>query len=81
VFVEVENNHITGSSRSWRVNVGTSLPHTVFDEVERIVTERNDVRANVVRRLLLRGLEAYKRDGQLDETQQPEEVQRNRTNT
>jgi hypothetical protein len=51
------------------VNVGTSLPHAIFDEVERIVIERNEVRANVVRRLLLRGLEAYKRDGQLDEMQ------------
>jgi hypothetical protein len=69
VFIEVENNNSSGSGRSWRVNVGTSLPHAVFDEVERIVIERNEVRANVVRRLLLRGLEAYKRDGQLDEMQ------------
>jgi hypothetical protein len=69
VFIELENDNSSGSARSWRVNVGTSLPHGVFDEVERIVTERNEVRANVVRRLLLRGLEAYKRDGQLDEMQ------------
>jgi hypothetical protein len=67
VFLAVEGNNKSGSSRTWRVNVGTSLPHTVFDEVEAIVVERNEVRADVVRRLLLRGLEAYKRDGLLDE--------------
>ena len=67
MFVAVEGNNKSGSSRTWRVNVGTSLPHTVFDEVEAIVVDRNEVRADVVRRLLLRGLEAYKRDGLLDE--------------
>ena len=38
-----------------------------FDEVENIVIDRNEVRADVVRRLLLRGLAAYRRDGLLDE--------------
>jgi len=67
VFVAVEGNNKSGNSRTWRVNVGTSLPHMVFDEVETIVVEQNEVRADVVRRLLLRGLEAYRRDGLLDE--------------
>ncbi len=67
MFVAVEGNNKSGNSRTWRVNVGTSLPHMVFDEVETIVVEQNEVRADVVRRLLLRGLEAYRRDGLLDE--------------
>jgi len=67
VFVAVDSNNKAGNGRTWRVNVGTSLPHMVFDEVETIVIDRNEVRADVVRRLLLRGLEAYRRDGLLDE--------------
>ena len=67
MFVAVEGNNKSGNSRTWRVNVGTSLPHMVFDEVETIVVDQNEVRADVVRRLLLRGLEAYRRDGLLDE--------------
>jgi hypothetical protein len=57
--------HIT--QRTWSVNVGTSLPYAIFDKLEGIVKEQHTSRAVVIRRLLLRGIAAYERDGLLDE--------------
>lgn len=58
--------------RNWSVNVGTSLPYGIFDKLERIVEEQHTSRAVVIRRLLLRGIAAYERDGQLDEAEEVE---------
>jgi hypothetical protein len=49
------------------VNVGTSLPYAIFDKLEGIVKEQHTSRAVVIRRLLLRGIAAYERDGMLDD--------------
>jgi hypothetical protein len=59
------NERIT--QRTWSVNVGTSLPYAIFDKLELIVKEQHTSRAVVIRRLLLRGIAAYERDGLLDE--------------
>ena len=53
--------------RAFNVNIGSSVPNTVFDEIECIASQSHRGRADVIRRLLLRGMAAYQRDGQLDE--------------
>lgn len=55
------------TQRTWNVNVGTSLPYAIFDKLELIVKEQHTSRAVVIRRLLLRGIAAYERDGLFDE--------------
>ena len=52
----------------FRVYVGTSFPHRVFCEIERLAEEKELAAAQVVRELFLRGLAAYQRDGQLSES-------------
>lgn len=52
----------------FRVYVGTSFPHRVFSEIERLAEERELAAAQVVRELFLRGLAAYHRDGKLSES-------------
>jgi hypothetical protein len=52
----------------FRVYVGTSFPHLVFCEIEKLAIERELAAAQVVRELFLRGLAAYHRDGLLSET-------------
>jgi hypothetical protein len=64
------NEHIT--HRTWNVNVGTSLPYGVFDQLELIVKEQHTSRAVVIRRLLLRGIAAFERDGLLDDPEAAE---------
>jgi hypothetical protein len=54
------------------VNVGTSLPYAIFDKLELIVKEEHTSRAVVIRRLLLRGIAAYERDGLLDDADEAE---------
>ena len=55
------------SQKSWNVNVGTSLPYAIFEEIELIVKEQHTSRAVVIRRLMLRGIAAFERDGLLDD--------------
>jgi len=52
----------------FRVYVGTSFPHRIFCEIEKLAHERELAAAQVVRELFLRGLAAYYRDGKLSES-------------
>ena len=51
----------------FRVYVGTSFPNTIFCEIEVLAKEHELAAAQVVRKLFLRGLAAYHRDGNLNE--------------
>jgi hypothetical protein len=51
----------------FRVYVGTSFPNTIFCEIEGLAKENGLAAAQVVRKLFLRGLAAYHRDGNLNE--------------
>lgn len=51
----------------FRVYVGTSFPHPIFCEIEKLAKERELAAAQVVRELFLRGLAAFQRDGKLSE--------------
>jgi hypothetical protein len=48
-----------------RVYVGTSLPNSIFEEIERLAKESNLGKAQIARALLIRGLAAHYRDRQL----------------
>lgn len=54
------------------IHTGTSVPLGAFEEIEMLAGERNMKIAKVLRKLLLRGLAAYHRDGLLEE---PAELQ------
>jgi hypothetical protein len=61
-------NFVTGTPvRDFNVNVGTSIPNTIFEEIEAIAALERQGRAHVLRQLLLRGLEAYREDNLLEE--------------
>jgi len=63
-----ESNRKKSKGPDFRVYVGTSFPHRVFCEIERLAEERELAAAQVVRELFLRGLAAYQRDGKLSES-------------
>lgn len=48
-----------------RVYVGTSVPNSIFGEIERLAKEANLGKAQIARALFIRGLAAYYRDGQM----------------
>jgi metal-responsive CopG/Arc/MetJ family transcriptional regulator len=59
---------VTGTPvRDFNVNVGTSIPNTIFEEIEAIAALECQGRAHVLRQLLLRGLAAYREDNLLQE--------------
>lgn len=47
------------------VYVGASFPHATFSEIEQVAKDLNLRKAEVLRALCLRGLDAYHDDGQL----------------
>lgn len=47
------------------INIGTSVSPDTFDEIEKLVNEFGIPKAQVLRRLILRGLAEYRRDGML----------------
>lgn len=47
------------------VNIGTSVSPKTFDRIENLTNEYGLKKAEIVRRLILRGLAEYDRDGQL----------------
>jgi hypothetical protein len=51
----------------FRVYVGTSFPNPIFCEIESLASEHGLAAAQVVRELFMRGLAAYRRDGNLSE--------------
>lgn len=48
-----------------RVYLGTSLPNSIFGEIEQLAKESNLGKAQIARALVIRGLAAHYRDGQL----------------
>ncbi len=52
----------------FRVYVGTSFPHGIFCEIEKLAVERELAAAQIVRELFMRDLAAYHRDGLLSAT-------------
>jgi hypothetical protein len=50
-----------------RVYLGTSVPNSIFGEIERLAKECNLGKAQIARALCIRGLAAYYRDGQLSQ--------------
>jgi 5-formaminoimidazole-4-carboxamide-1-beta-D-ribofuranosyl 5'-monophosphate synthetase len=61
-------------SDNYRVYVATSFPSHTFLEIEKLAKQFDFRNAQVVRALVLRGLEAYGRDGVLYEQQNAEIV-------
>lgn len=51
----------------FRVYVGTSFPNVTFCEIESLAKQHGLAAAQVVRKLFLRGLAAYHRDGHISE--------------
>ena len=47
------------------VNIGASVSPETFDEIEKLVKKFGIPKAQVIRRLVLRGLAEYQRDGML----------------
>lgn len=52
---------------NFRVYVGTSFPNNTFSEIEELARTHDFRNAEVVRALVFRGLEAYRKDGVLCE--------------
>ena len=62
-----ESSRKKSKGPDFRVYVGTSFPNTIFCEIEALAKENGLAAAQVVRKLFLRGLAAYHRDGNLNE--------------
>ncbi len=63
-----ESSRKKSKGSDFRVYVGTSFPNPVFCEIEGLAKEHGLAAAQVVRELFLRGLAAYHRDGNLNES-------------
>ncbi len=51
----------------FRVQVGTTLPSSIFSEIEALSAKHGLTNAHILRELVVRGLAAYHRDGNIHE--------------
>jgi hypothetical protein len=61
------NNGKKKGVNGFNINVGTTLPENVFAEIETLARLHGMPIAKVLRHLTLRGLDAYRRDRQLND--------------